>query len=87
MPSVKINVILLAVGSFLLGAVCGVLVYDSTWGFEDTLIRLSDSFDAQSYAPIYGIIGAIGALLVIIGVLNLFWKKPWKNWVYGKKHS
>lgn len=79
MSSMKINVILLAVGSFLLGAVCGVLIYDSTWGFGDTLFKLSDSFDANAYAPVYGIISAIGTLLIIIGVLNLFWKKPWKN--------
>lgn len=79
MPSMKTNVIMLAVGAFLLGAVLGILVYDSTWGLGDTLIKLSDSFDANSYALVYGIIGTIGALLVIIGVLNLFWKKPWKN--------
>jgi hypothetical protein len=70
---------MLAVGSFLLGAVLGVMVYDSTWGFGDTLIKLSDSYDANAYAPVYGIIGAIGTLLVIVGVLNLFWKKPWKK--------
>ena len=75
MPSVKVNVIMLAVGSFLLGAVCGIFIYNSTWGFGDTLIRLSDSFDANSYAIVYGVIGTIGALLVIFGVLNLFWKK------------
>ena len=59
----------------MLGAVGGVLIYDSTWGFGDTLIRLTDSFDINDYAPVYGIINFIGVLLVIISIRNLFWKK------------
>jgi hypothetical protein len=75
MPSMKVNVIMLAVGCFLLGAVFGVLVYDSTWGFGDTLIRISDSYDAQSYAIVYGVISAIATLLILYGVINLFYKE------------
>jgi hypothetical protein len=75
MPSMKINVIMLAVGCFLLGAVFGVLVYDSYWGFGDTLIRISDSYDSQSYAIVYGVLSSIATLLIIYGVINLFWKK------------
>ncbi len=79
MPSMKINVILLAVGSFLLGASWGVIVFTSTWGFGDTLFNLSTSLDATSFNLLYGLLNFIGVLLVLVGVLNLFWKKPWKN--------
>jgi polyferredoxin len=79
MPSMKINVIMLAVGSFLLGAAWGVIIFTSTWGFGDTLFNPSTSLDVTSFNLIYGCLTFIGVLLIVIGVLNLFWKKPWKN--------
>src|SRR3972149_1930938 len=43
-PSMRINVILAALGSFLLGATGGILIYDSYWGLNDILFKRSISF-------------------------------------------
>lgn len=77
MPSMRINVILVAVGSFLFGSTGGILVYDSYWGLNDFLFKPSISFNVNSNygAPFYALVGAIGTVLLFVGCRNIFWKK------------
>jgi hypothetical protein len=78
MVSMKINVILIALGSFLFGADWGILIYDSYWGFGDLLYKPSVSLNVTSTvgAPFYALFGAIGVVLLFVGCRNVLLKRP-----------
>ncbi len=78
MPSLRISVILVALGSFLLGVTWGILIYDSYWGLNEILYKPSISLNVNSTygAPFYALIGAIGAVLLIVSLRNILWRKP-----------
>jgi len=75
--SMRINIILVALGSFLLGATAGILVYDSYWGLNDVLFKPSISLNINSLngALLFGFFGFIGILFLVIGLKNILWTK------------
>ena len=54
-----------------------VLIYDSYWGLNDFLYKPSISFNINSMygAPFYALLGTIGAVLLLVGCINIFIKK------------
>jgi len=52
------------------------LIYDSYWGLND-FYKLSISFNINSMygAPFYALLGTIGAVLLLVGCINIFLKK------------
>jgi hypothetical protein len=75
--SMRTNVILVALGSFLLGVTGGILVYDSYWGLNDVLFKPSISLNINSFygALLFGFFGAIGMVFLVIGLKNILWTK------------
>jgi hypothetical protein len=75
--SMRTSVILVALGSFLLGVTGGILVYDSYWGLNDVLFKPSNSLNINSFngALLFGFFGAIGAVFLVIGLKNVLWTK------------
>jgi hypothetical protein len=72
--SMRTSVILVALGSFLLG---GILVYDGYWGLNDVLFKPSISLNINSLngALLFGFFGAIGVIFLVIGLKNVLWTK------------
>ena len=77
MPSMRINVVMLALGCFLLGAVWGTLTYEVTWYFNNYSFKPSSSILAVNSSIgglLFAIVGAVGALLAVFGLRNILWK-------------
>jgi hypothetical protein len=75
--SMRTSVILVALGSFLLGVTGGILVYDGYWGLNDVLFKPSISLNINSLngALLFGFFGAIGVIFLVIGLKNVLWTK------------
>jgi hypothetical protein len=75
--SMRTNVILVALGSFLLGVTGGILVYDSYWGLNDVLFKPSISLNINSLngAILFGFFGFVGIVFLVIGLKNMLWAK------------
>ena len=75
--SMRASVILVALGSFLLGVTGGILVYNSDWGLNDVLFKPSISLNINSLygALLFGFFGFIGIVFLIIGLKNILWTK------------
>jgi hypothetical protein len=65
--------LLIMAGSFLAGAVSGITVYDTHWGVNETLYKLSTSFNVTSSnaEPVYMGILAVGMGLFAVGLIFL----------------
>jgi hypothetical protein len=77
MPSMRINVVMLALGCFLLGAVWGILIYEVTWYFNNYSFKPSSSILAVNSTIggfLFGLISGVGAVLLVFGIRNIFWK-------------
>jgi hypothetical protein len=75
--SMRTNVILVALGSFLLGVTGGILVYDSYWGLNDVLFKPSISLNINSLngALLFGFSGCVGIVFLVVGLKNILWTK------------
>ncbi len=75
--SPRTSLILVALGSFLLGAAGGIAFYDSYWGFNDILFRPSVNLSIHS---LYGALflefsGFAGGILLVIGLSSILRRK------------
>ncbi len=70
---IRYCVLLIIVGSFVGGAVSGIMVYDTYWGLNSTLYKLSISFNINSSnnAPVYMGVFTIGVLIATFGSIIL----------------
>jgi hypothetical protein len=71
---IRYCILLILFGTFLSGAVAGIVVYDSSyWGIGNTLYKLSTSFSINSSgnAFVYMIIFIVGILLGTFGLVVL----------------
>ncbi len=76
--SYRTSVILVALGSFFIGAVSGIMFYDSYWGVNDFLARPSISLNINSlYGALFFIsFGVVGVIFLAVGLKNILRRRP-----------